>query len=410
MAKTRTKAKSKSNRDRDILRTANAPLVKSPMNVKKPKPQKSIIELLTEATTLLEQSQPELALPIAEEALRRLEEQKKSQNGIQDAEDEIPLPSVVVLLGETQLSIGNIDAARLHFNRATSLDPTGAIVSAEPWLWLAQLSEMGGAESIRYFSQATQVLRREIGFLEDQAKVSEEVEMMLEEKQSKLADALCGMAEVYMTDLSWEADAEDMCERLVTEAMTVVPEEKSAGTLQCLASVRISQERTEEARGALRKSLEVWKDDEEAMPEFPSRISLARLLMEVGMLEEGMVILEGLVREDDQSVEAWYLGGWCQVLRCDNSDIEGESKQKIKEGARQWLKTCLQLYETLGYEDERLKEHATELAQDLDHDLGFQNEGEDEEEDNEWEDEEGDDIEADEDLDNQCELEDVDMT
>src|SRR5271163_873905 len=129
MAKTRTKAKSKSNRDRDILRTANAPLVKSP---KKPKPQKSIIELLTEATTLLEQSQPELALPIAEEALRRLEEQKLSQNGIQDAEDEIPLPSVVVLLGETQLSIGNIDAARLHFSRATSLDPTGAIVSAEP--------------------------------------------------------------------------------------------------------------------------------------------------------------------------------------------------------------------------------------------------------------------------------------
>ena len=112
-----------------------------------------------------------------------------------------------------------------------------------------------------------------------------------------------------------------------------------------------------------------------------------------------MVVLERLVGEDDQSVEAWYLGGWCQVLQAeklDQAETGKEEKKKKKKGAREWLRNSLKLYELLDYEDERLKDHAIELVTALNQELGVEDEGDEEEE---WQDESdggetGEDLEA----------------
>ncbi|KIW85932.1 hypothetical protein Z517_01325 [Fonsecaea pedrosoi CBS 271.37] len=414
MAKTKTKAGSK---QRDILRSTTSPLVKG---VPK-KSQKSIEDLLTEAAELLEQAQPELALPLAEEALKRLETERQEQHAPKEDEIEIDdllslaaqgiptLPSVLTLNAEIQVALGDVESARRNFLRATRIDKDGALISAEPWLWLAQLCEEGGAESIRYFEQACEVLRNEIEVLEEAVNEMDTgsdgdagAKKVLDEKKSKLADALCAMAEVYMTDLSWENDAESRCESLVTEAVAVCPEYLSAGVLQTLASVRISQERIEDARTALKRSLDIWNDtpsasvqdptkDEEASagedgrrPDFATRVSLSRLLMEVQLEPVAMTVLEGLVREDDQSVECWYLGGWCQVLVSQKGDTPSETKAKCLETAKQWLDNCLRLYRVQGYEDERLREHAVELVDGLKKELGL--EGEMDEDDGDWED------------------------
>ena len=55
-----------------------------------------------------------------------------------------------------------------------------------------------------------------------------------------------------------EPDAEEKCEKLVTEALFAVPD--SAEALQTLASVRISQSRHEDAQAALTRSYGLWKD------------------------------------------------------------------------------------------------------------------------------------------------------
>ena len=78
----------------------------------------------------------------------------------------------------------------------------------EKFLWLAQLSEEGGEESVRWFERGVEVLRREIGDLEERlggvkGVGREEIEEALEEKRRKIAGALCGIVEVYMTDLSY---------------------------------------------------------------------------------------------------------------------------------------------------------------------------------------------------------------
>jgi tetratricopeptide (TPR) repeat protein len=390
MAKTKTKTQSK---PKDILRSTNAPLVKS--NPKKS--QRTIEELLTQAAELLEQSQAELALPLAEEALRRLEEERQhEQNDIDtllrlSAEGKATLPEVLSLEGEIQLAVGNVEGARRSFTKATQMDENGALVSAQPWLWLAQLCEEGGRESIAHFEKATEVLRNQIEVLEDEeARAVENNDLVLNKKRSELADALAAMAEVYMTDLSWEEDAESRCENFITEAVAVCPDSLSAGILQTLASIRISQERIDDARQALKRSMEIWKDipldvESDSRPDFATRVSLSRLLMEIEAEPEALTVLEGLIKEDDQSVECWYLGGWCQMLISQKAGADTETLQKSQEQAKTWLDNCLRLYRVQLYEDERLRDHAAELVQQLNKALGVEDQMED---DDAWEDEE----------------------
>jgi len=143
----------------------------------------------------------------------------------------------------------------------------------------------------------------------------------------------------------------------------------------------------------------MWKDlapEDTAVPDFPTRVSLARLLMEAEMETEARNVLERLITDDDSSVEAWYLGGWCLQLLAgklltgdgsaaakDASDVE---RTRLRKNSRDWLLNSLRLYHLLDYEDERLKEHADELVAGLNQELGpLPEDGT--EDDDEWEDE-----------------------
>ncbi len=180
----------------------------------------------------------------------------------------------------------------------------------------------------------------------------------------------------------WEEDAEARCENLVTEALLVAP--NTPEPFQTLASVRISQVRLQEAKAALSRSMELWIDlppEDLRVPDFPTRISLSRLLMEAEMEEEALEVLERLVGEDDSSVEAWYLGGWCLFLMSERRNGEGQDEARtvgdkdedpraLRSSSREWLHNSLKLFELLYYEDDRLREHALELVSGLDAELG----------------------------------------
>ena len=275
-------------------------------------------------------------------------------------------------------------------------------------------------KDVEWYERGAKSLQFEITALEggNPSNVDEETQLMMRiEKKRKLANALCGIVEVYMTDLSWEDDAEERCESLITEAMTV-EDETSAEVFQTLASVRLSQERKDDAQAALKRSIDTWKDiepEDPGVPDFATRISLSRLLMEAEMESEAIEVLNRLVQEDDQSVEAWYLGGWCQNLIAEQemsqtsqtekgSERETDRTQTIEaaqKGSRHWLKTSMKLYELLDYEDERLYEHAKELVASLDMVLDPEDEqaegGEDEYGD-EWDGIEDEDGESDEEM------------
>jgi len=126
--------------------------------------------------------------------------------------------------------------------------------------------------------------------------------------------------------------------------------------------------------------------------------------MEAGMETEAMGVLEELVLCDDESVEGWYLGGWCALLMAgrgreketedDDAMEETKEEQKSEEEwkalritGREWLRNSLRLYEIQEYKDDRLRDHARELVEDLDKELGEIGEDEDGDGDEGWEDE-----------------------
>ncbi|KAL8737955.1 MAG: hypothetical protein Q9190_008061 [Brigantiaea leucoxantha] len=340
-------------------------------------------QLLESAANSLEKGDVEEALQNAGRALKRLRER--------EGDASVKTLPALSLLGEIAVEMGDMERARDTFQEAAALDPEGEVKEtegggAEKFLWLAQLCEQGGKESVGWFEIGVKVLRRENAEMEDEGK------------RGKLASALCAVAEIYMTDLSWEEDAEVKCEKLVTEALMMMP--NSSEVLQTLASVRISQLKIEEARKALRQSMELWRNvraEGATLLDFPIGISLARLLMEVEMEGEALEVLELLVGADDSSVEAWYLGGWCQRLIAERKTNSAEkrsdedSKTNII-GSRHWLQTSLRLYESQCYEDERLRDHAVELVNGLDAVLGsLGDEDEQEDAEEEWEDDSEDD-------------------
>ncbi|KAI9819744.1 MAG: hypothetical protein M1826_001097 [Phylliscum demangeonii] len=356
--------------------------------------------LLAQARTLLQRSEPNEAHRIASRALALLEPDQASS---------IP---ALHLLGEANVELGDLDAARDFFLRAVRIDPDGRLpaelgVGAETFLWMAQLCEDGGTASVRWYEKGAKALQDDIARLEEERSTASAERGVpgADAKRCQLAQALCGAAEVYMTDLSWEADAESRCESLVTEALLVAP--NSADALQTLASVRISQSRMEDARAALRRSVGVWKDlhpEDDRVPAYATRISLARLLLETEEEAEALTVLERLVAEDDQSVEAWYLGGWTLHIMADKSgslsshaedgpdvDRKASGEQRARwRSSREWLDNALRLYRTLEYEDERLRDHAMELLDVLQRKIaadGSPHEDDDDEDEDEDEDE-----------------------
>lgn len=356
-------------------------------------------QLYAAALGFLEQQRPEEALQQAQKLYQVVQNRSITE----------ALPALN-LLGEISVELGAVDEARVYFEEAVKLDPLGTVGGAladgaEKFLWLAQLAEEGGKQSVMWFEKGAQALMNEIAALESGQAIDLDEEALLllrVEKKRKLANALCGIVEVYMTDLSWEDDAEARCENLITQAMAA-EDETSPEILQTLASVRLSQEKKEDAQAALKRSMSVWQDldpEDSAIPDFATRISLARLLMEAELESNAMDVLERLVSEDDESVEAWYLGGWCQHLTAKKTeqgdvspavakmtDAEREANlEKIYRGSRRWLRTSLKLCKLLEYEDDRLKQHAEELVAGLDGILGPVKEGE-EDVDDEWEDE-----------------------
>ncbi|RMY49118.1 hypothetical protein D0865_07682 [Hortaea werneckii] len=374
-------------------------------------------QLYASAIDLVEQSQPEDALRQAKKLW------SQCQKGL--VTEQLP---ALNLLGEISVELGDVDSAKQYFEQAVALDPEGKVPEAmgggaEKFLWLAQLCEEGGKASVQWFEKGAAALQGEIEALEtgNMPGMDEEGMLMLRvEKKRKLANALCGIVEVYMTDLSWEDDAEARCEALVTQAMTV-EDETSPEVLQTLASVRLSQERKEDAQSALTRSLATWRHldpEDPAIPDFANRIALSRLLMEAEMEKEAMFVLQRLVTDDDQSVEAWYLGGWCQNLIAEKltaaglstdtpangTDEENELLIALK-GSRNWLKMALKLYDLLEYEDDRLYEHAKELVVALDRDLGPEAKDAGAGEEDEWEEWDG----IDEDQDQDQEDEDEEM-
>ena len=138
---------------------------------------------------------------------------------------------------------------------------------------------------------------------------------------------------------SFEPDAEAKCTEYIDLALRVDGgSDINPEIYSTLASVRLSQQRNEDALKALQKSYSIWQGailaDPDAehpatplIPPFANRMNIARLFIECESYQEALEILESCEEENDEDLEMLYLLGLVNWLLGEAAK-DGEEKRE----------------------------------------------------------------------------------
>ncbi|KAK9454544.1 hypothetical protein V1511DRAFT_460666 [Dipodascopsis uninucleata] len=200
-----------------------------------------------------------------------------------------------------------------YFTRAADLDDArGSRGGYEKYLWLGQFS--GGHDAIKWFRRACDGLRTELS-IDQTTDIGKAI------LRKKLCDALCSSIEIWMTDLCMEPEAESSCEALIAESLMVDADHQDS--YSTLASIRISQQRLDDAREAIQRSWELYcamsyatdenqiSDDDgfDEVAQIMTLKTLARLSIETEMYDIAEKASLRMTDLDEDVIEAWYLLG-----------------------------------------------------------------------------------------------------
>ena len=165
---------------------------------------------------------------------------------------------------------------------------------------------------------------------------------------------------------SVDPGASTTCDTLLSHALQIDPQ--NLETLQTLASVRLSQEKPDEALLALRTfpPPPIHGDSGTTASDprshalllldalsIPTRIARAKLLLECGAYPDALSLLEAVLAADDANIEGWYLMGWSWWLLAerkkdddvmDTAGLDEDGRelgwQDMARDARDCLETC----------------------------------------------------------------------
>ena len=272
-------------------------------------------------------------------------------------------------LAEVEMSLGETERASRAWIRAIEItgnpsDPA----NAERWLYIAQLQE--GDASRQSYTQAISLLqaRTRVDPTGGAAAVSSSSSASSSsssaaaaagaesQTRAQLCTAFCALAELYLTDLCFEDDAERACQEALDEAMKHNSTD-SHEPIQGMASLRLSQGNHAEASQLMQTAV---LRIQHANPPIDSemRLASARLLLECApyaadAADSALSLLSGIMREDDENVEIWFLMG---VAFYQQSPPDLELAKEYLEKARTMLdalRTAM-LGEEFPYEDQVL--------------------------------------------------------
>ncbi|TFK95488.1 hypothetical protein BDV98DRAFT_608921 [Pterulicium gracile] len=391
--------------------------------------QPTVKSLLSKAQSLVSQCDYDLAMRFIERILH------KHPNHVETRE----------LLGIVQVEIGEVDLARETFTGL--LPPSPNAPPAPPpaaHLYLAQLTDDDPRQALAHYQAAVDIFVSKLdpnsaSHPSKQKHTDGDAleEETVEDLKKNLVRTLIAMVEIWMDpayDLCFEPTAEQTCESLLNLALHSDPNNPEAQ--QSLASVRLSQNRPEEALSILLHAYASWRhlvpsilpsDDvpppdasiSPLIPPIPTRLAMTRYFLELGRYTEALEVIQSIMGEDDEEVEAWYLEGWCfwlmaekaleagGALKVDDGTgfAEGKEGEKIEwkdlaRDARDCLDTCEMMFLATKHPDAPLLEHARELIAKL-QEAGVEKSEDDDEEEwggigggetEDWEDDDDDDV------------------
>jgi len=305
----------------------------------------SIEDILDKADSFVEEYNYEMAQKFLERALEINPDHPRA------------LETVAMLL----LEAGENEKAKQCLGRAITVQPN---LGHAKYFSLAQL--FSGHESLEIYQQGIRLIEETLTQYEDQTEVRKE-----------LSSAYCAVAELFMTDLCDDPEAENKCTHSVNKAVEV--DDKNPEALQTKARFQLIKSEFENARMDLNKSLDLWLPAYTAVLEnraheagnsfdpveicpllYTTRLSTARMLIELEEWDKATQVLDGLTEEDDEVIDVWYLLGWLNKLRSEN-----EADELYQGNARYYLTKAKEVHMKKPTKDKEMVNHIAELLNEL---------------------------------------------
>ncbi|CAM9978209.1 unnamed protein product [Laminaria digitata] len=210
-------------------------------------------------------------------------------------------PDDTTVMGEAadlMLHAGETEAAKEVLARSILVGPEEG---PDKYLYMAQLHE--GRESLGYYEKGLELLQKQLSNAPDGAEGGEVA------LKQRLCMAHCSVAELFLTDLCYEEDAESRCQDALDRSMLY--DYGGPEPVHAVANLRLSQSKPEEAAQSAQEAFERLLLCEPP-PDHEFRVSLAKILMETSAVKPecsdmALQVLSGLMQEDDENVEVWYI-------------------------------------------------------------------------------------------------------
>ncbi|KAJ2368929.1 hypothetical protein H4S02_001917 [Coemansia sp. RSA 2611] len=262
----------------------------------------------------------------------------------------------LLLAAIIQLETGDMEPAINCLLRCVEISPDRGF---EKYMYLGQFAVE--LESVGYFQHGVDALQRD---LDEVPKESDQAAVL----RRKMAEAYVAMTEIYLTDCCFESDAEKKCEEYLERGCKA--DDSCPEVHQTMASVRLSQNRPDDARECIAKSMSLWaaKDqtDLSQIPTYENRLALVRLLLELDDKERALSVMEHLQKEDDENIDLWYLYGWTYYLQSEESGMSSDEKTEAQSSARECFKQAIKLATIQEFDNDVLLDHARELIAVID--------------------------------------------
>lgn len=329
-------------------------------------------------------------LEMAEECMEMLQIEAAEKYCRQAVEMEPERPEALEMLGVVLLeSVGEgvRDEAIGLMRRAVELQPDNG---HSKYMYLGQM--LAGGDALQCFLKGIQIM--EMTFEKQKSMMEgDDAAKALDVEDSglslDLSNAYCAVAELYLTDLCLEGEAEAECEACCTKALEYSP--GNPESLQVSATFLLSANRLDEAKERIKQSVTAWltipenPDDEglvdinalEKAPPYAARQSAVKILVEVGEYDIAYQVIDTLLAEDDEVVAVWYLAGWLCYLRG-----EEYASQAVKH-----LFHAKQLAAKVDCDDMQMLQHVDELLGLLEHVDHLEDDGHADEEENDQQEE-----------------------
>jgi tetratricopeptide (TPR) repeat protein len=130
--------------------------------------------------------------------------------------------------------------------------------------------------------------------------------------------------------------------------------------LSLLASVRLSQNRNDEASRILDDAHAKLYSNPDTVLSYPERLHLVKLFIETEKYGKALEVLETLQREDEDNVELWYYYTVAYF-----SDVNDSTREENWKNAGECAEMCLKLYNKMEWDDELLKEGCLQMLDEI---------------------------------------------